>query len=224
MGNQGTVKEEASAFGERVEGNVKDAYGAVTGDRATEREGEMQANEGAARQSQNKMLTGMFRDRDSAERAYKSAIDRGYTKDDVNLLMADKTRDQWYGDDATDYTDTELGSKALEGAGAGSAIGGTLGAIIGGIAAIGTNVLLPGLGLIIAGPLAAAFAGAGAGGLTGGLVGALIGSGIPEDRAKLYDEGVRNGGTVMGLTPRNQEDADYFENEWRNYKGEHIYR
>ncbi len=23
---------------------------------------------------------------------------------------------------------------------------------------------------------------------------------------------------------RNAEDADYFENEWKNYRGEHIYR
>lgn len=176
---------------------------------------------GTARQ--NSMLTGMFRDRESAERAYNSAIDRGYTKDDVNLLMSDKTRDTWYSDDEN-YSDEELGSKALEGAGAGSAIGGTLGAIIGGIAAIGTNVLIPGLGLIVAGPLAAALTGAGAGGLTGGLVGALIGSGIPEERAKVYDEGIRDGGAVMGLTPRSEEDAEYFENEWRNYRGEHIYR
>ena len=31
-GNTGTVREEAGAIGERIEGNVKDAYGAVTGD------------------------------------------------------------------------------------------------------------------------------------------------------------------------------------------------
>ncbi|MCD9189589.1 MAG: CsbD family protein [Pyrinomonadaceae bacterium] len=217
---RGTVREEASALGDRIEGNVKDAYGSVTGNTAVEREGEIQANDGAIRQSQNQMLTGLFRDRDSADRAYKSVRDRGYTDDDVNLLMSDQTRDTWFdGDDST-----ELGSKALEGAGAGSAIGGTLGAIIGGIAAIGTNVILPGLGLIVAGPIAAALAGAGAGGLTGGLVGALIGSGIPEERAKLYDEGVRNGGAVIGVNPRTPEDAEYFENEWRNYKGEHIYR
>jgi len=219
---QGTVREEASAIGDRIEGNVKDAYGSVTGNEAVEREGEAQANYGAARQSQNQVLTGMFTDRNDAERAYNSVKSRGYTDNDVNVLMSDKTRDSWFADD--DDNDTALGSKALEGAGAGSAIGGTLGAIIAGIAAIGTNIVLPGLGLVVAGPLAAALAGAGAGGLTGGLVGALIGSGIPEDRAKLYDEGIRNGGMVMGVNPRNQEDADYFENEWRNYRGEHIYR
>ena len=220
---QGTVREEADALGDRIEGNVKDAYGSVTGNEAVEREGETQANYGAARQSQNQMLTGLFNDRDSAEKAYTSLRSRGYNDDDVNVMMSDQTRDSWFSGEDADNT-TELGSKALEGAGAGSAIGGTLGAIIAGIAAIGTNVFLPGLGLVVAGPLAAALAGAGAGGLTGGLVGALIGSGIPEDRAKLYDEGIRNGGMVMGVNPRTPEDADYFENEWRNNRGQHIYR
>ena len=219
---QGTVREEASAVGDRIEGNVKDAYGSVTGNEAIEREGEVQAASGKVRQGENQMLTGLFKDRESAEKAYSSVRSRGYNDDDVNLLMADKTRDTWFSDN--DTVQTELGNKALEGAGAGSAIGGTLGAIIAGIAAIGTNVFLPGLGLIVAGPLAAALAGAGAGGLTGGLVGALIGSGIPEERAKLYDEGIRDGGVVMGVNPRNPEDAEYFENEWKNNRGEHIYR
>ena len=220
MINDGTVGEEASAFGERVTGDVKQATGAVTGNESLRTEGQAQANQGAARQSNNRVLTGMFRDRDSAEKAYNSAINRGYSKDDVNLLMSDKTRDTYFpaGDDSA------LGSKALEGAGTGSAIGGTLGAIIAGIAAIGTSVLLPGLGLIVAGPLAAALAGAGAGGLTGGLIGALVGSGIPEEHAAQYEEGIKNGGIVMGVNPRSDEDADYFENEWKNNKGENIYR
>ena len=29
---------------------------------------------------------------------------------------------------------------------------------------------------------------------------------------------------VMGVTPRNSEDAEYFENNWRTNKGEEIYR
>lgn len=221
VNRDGTLGEEASSIGDRISGNVKDATGAVTGDRSLEREGEMQAASGSARQGQNRVLTGMFRDRESAEGAYNSAIGRGYSKDDVNLLMSDQTRDTYF----ADGDDSAMGSKALEGAGTGSAIGGTLGAIIAGVAAIGTSVLLPGIGLVVAGPLAAALAGAGAGGLTGGLIGALVGSGIPEDRAREYEEGIKNGGIVMGVNPRSDEDADYFENEWRTtHKGENIYR
>lgn len=181
-------------------------------------------NEGTGTQRQPGILTGMFSDRASSEGAYKSLRDRGYSDDDINVLMSDETRRTYYGDDDTAAT-SELGNKSLEGTGVGSAIGGTLGAIIGGVAAIGTNLVLPGLGLVVWGPLAAALAGAGAGGLTGGLVGALIGWGIPEERAKLYEEGLRNGGTVMAVKPRSAEDADYFENEWQtNYGGRHIYR
>ncbi len=168
------------------------------------------------------MLTGLFTDKESSENAYKSLRDRGYTDDEINVLMSDETRKQYYGDRAVE---TDLGSKAAEGTGIGGAIGGTLGAVIAGIAAIGTNLVLPGLGLVVWGPIAAALAGAGAGGLTGGLVGALIGAGIPEDRAKVYEEGVRNGGTVFGITPKTPEDAEYFENEWKTtHRGQSVYR
>ena len=234
--NDGTVKEELGGVKDRIVGDVKEATGAVTGNQSLENEGAAQNNFGNARQENNdvlgsntgaatatgsnRMVTGMFRNRDDAEKAYNSITSRGYNKDDVNLLMSDKTRETQFADGA----DTELGSKALEGAGVGSAIGGTLGAVIAGIAAIGTSVLIPGLGLLVAGPLAAALAGAGAGGLTGGLVGALVGSGIPEETAKQYEAGINDGGIVVGVQPRSTEDADYFENEWRNSRGEHIYR
>src|SRR5213083_1418700 len=100
---QGTVREEASAVGDRIEGDVKDAYGSVTGNTAVEREGEAQANYGKTREQQNQMLTGLFNDRDSAERDYSSVRSRGYTDDDVNLMMTDKTRDSWFSDnDAVD--------------------------------------------------------------------------------------------------------------------------
>lgn len=166
-------------------------------------------------------MTGLFRDQQHAEQAYNSLRERGYSDKEINVMMSDKTRDSYYGDGKAE---TELGSKALEGTGAGAAIGGTLGAIIGGVAAIGTNVVLPGLGLVVAGPIVAALVGAGAGGLTGGLAGALIGWGIPEDRAKIYEAGIKEGGTVIGVQPRSDADSDYFEKEWQNYRGESIYR
>ena len=168
------------------------------------------------------MITGMFRDRDSAERAYSSLSSRGYTTDDVNVLMSDDTRKKYF--DKSDKDDDGLGSKAMEGAGAGSAIGGTLGAIVGAVAAIGTSLLIPGLGLVVAGPLAGALAGAGAGGLTGGLIGALVGSGIPEERAKVHEQGIKDGHIVMGVKTRNSEDADYLENEWRTHQATELHR
>lgn len=173
------------------------------------------------RDGKRPMLTGMFSDRESTESAYNALHERGYAKDDINLVMSDATRKKYYSD-KDDHS--ELGTKAAEKAGTGSAIGGTIGAVAGVIAAIGTSVVIPGLGLIVAGPLAAGLAGAGAGGITGGIIGALVGSGIPEDRAKIYESGIDDGHVVLGVTPRTDEDAEYLENNWRSNRGRDIYR
>jgi hypothetical protein len=171
--------------------------------------------------SDSRLVTGLFRDRDSAERAYQSVSDLGYDPKDVNLVMSDETRKRHFSGEGAQ---TELGSKAAEGAGIGAGIGGTLGAIAAALAAVGTSIAVPGLGLVVAGPLAAALAGAGAGGVTGGLVGALIGAGIPEERVKQYESGIKEGGILMGVQPRSEEDAARFEQEWTNSRGEHVYR
>jgi hypothetical protein len=179
------------------------------------------AETSTARKAESRMVTGLFRDRESAESAYSSMSARGYGQDDVNLIMSDETRKKHFTDDGRE---TELGNKALEGAGTGAAIGGAVGATLAAIAAIGTTLALPGLGLLVAGPIAAALAGAGAGGATGGLIGALIGAGIPEERVKDYEEGIKKGGIMMGVTPRNDEDAAYFEEDWKKNRGEQVYR
>ena len=166
------------------------------------------------------MVTGMFRDRDSAERAYQSVTARGYSDRDVNLAMSDDTRKRYF---ATG-TQTELGNKATEGAGVGGAVGATVGAIAAASAAVGTSLVIPGLGLVIAGPAVAALAGAGAGGVTGGIIGALVGWGIPEERVKHYESGIKEGGIVMGVNPRTEEDAEFLEREWKTHRGEHVYR
>ncbi|WP_119155501.1 hypothetical protein [Caldimonas tepidiphila] len=171
-----------------------------------------------------RIVTGLFRDRDSAERAYQSLTARGYGNNDVDVVMSDATRQQHFSGAGAQQQQTELGNKAAEGAGIGGAIGGTIGAIAAAVAAVGTSIAIPGLGLVVAGPIAAALAGAGAGAASGGLLGALIGWGIPEERVKHYEEGVKNGGILMGVRPRSEEDADYFEREWKSYNGEHVHR
>jgi hypothetical protein len=166
----------------------------------------------------DRMLTGMFRDRESAERAYGSLASRGYGRDDVDLLMSDEARRRHF----SDGRDTELGTKAAEGAGVGAAVGGGVGALLAGLAAAGT-IALPGIGLIAMGPIAAALTGGAIGAAGGGLLGALVGYGIPEEQARRYESGLREGNIVMGVKPRSEEDALYFEHEWRNARGEDIY-
>ncbi len=162
----------------------------------------------------NKLYTNVFHDHNEASRAYDALIARGYNDSDISILMSDDTRSKYFAN--KDFPDNTLGSKALEGAGVGSAIGGAIGGLVAAVAAIGTTLAIPGLGLVIAGPIAAALAGMGAGGATGGLIGALVGSGIPEERAKEYETAIKNGGIVVGLNTKSEDDYNYFNDNWKN--------
>ena len=170
----------------------------------------------------DRLVTGLFRDRESAEKAYGYLGSRGYRADDANVMMSEATRRKYYGDKTANTAKTELGTKALEGAGVGGGIGAVAGGTLAAIAAAAT-IALPGVGLVVAGPIAAALAGAGVGGVTGGIIGGLIGAGIPEERARLYETGLNEGGVLLGVRPRNDEDADYFEREWKAASGENVY-
>ncbi|MDT7605037.1 MAG: hypothetical protein QOF61_3034 [Acidobacteriota bacterium] len=161
-----------------------------------------------------KLVTGLFKTRAAAEAAVDALIKRGYTREEISVLMSDATRSKEFA--------IETGTHAADGAGIGGAVGGTLGAIVAAIAAVGTNIALPGLGLIIAGPLAAALAGAGAGGAVGGLVGALVGVGIPEHRARVYDVGLQGGGILIGVEAKSDEDADVLERLLADLGAEHV--
>ncbi|HEV2883405.1 MAG TPA: hypothetical protein VGW36_01020, partial [Pyrinomonadaceae bacterium] len=93
----------------------------------------------------------------------------------------------------------------------GGAVGGVVGAVLAAVVAVGSTIVLPGLNLIIAGPIAAALAGAGAGAATGGVIGALIGAGIPEYRAKVYEAGLKGGGILLGVEAKADEEVDKLE-------------
>lgn len=157
------------------------------------------------------IMTHSFPDRESAERAYNDLESRGYKSNEIHVLMADDTRKRLF---LKDDQQTNLGNKALEGAGVGGAVGGAVGATVIGLAAAAAALTIPGLGLVIAGPLAGALAGGAAGATAGGIVGMLVGAGIPEDRAKVYEAELKNGGIVLGVTPRHDDDVKYFETEW----------
>jgi|KBSSwiStaDraftv2_1062776.scaffolds.fasta_scaffold1499730_1 hypothetical protein len=165
------------------------------------------------------MVTSSFRDHETAEHAYSDLRSRGYSDHDIHVMMSDDTRKRIGGKDLK----IEHGNKAMEGAGLGGAVGGAVGATILGLMAAASTVAIPGIGLVVAGPLAGALTGGAAGAAAGGLLGTLVGMGIPEERAKVYEKDLKEGSIVLGVRPKNDNDAQYFENEWRN-TGVHVYR
>jgi len=161
-----------------------------------------------------KLVTGLFKNKVAAEAAVDALMKRGYSRDDISVLMSDATRSKEFA--------LQTRSHAADGAGIGGAVGGAVGAVLAAIAAVGSTIFLPGLNLVIAGPIAAALAGAGAGGATGGLIGGLIGAGIPEYRAKVYDAGLRSGGILLGVEARADEEVEKLEELLEAIGAEHV--
>src|SRR4051812_26966803 len=153
--------------------------------------------------AKSRLVTALFKSKIAAESAVDALLKRGFSRDDISVLMSDATRSKEFA--------LQSRTHAADGLGIGAAAGGAVGAVLAAIAAVGSTLFLPGLNLVIAGPIAAALAGLGAGGATGGLIGALIGAGIPEYRAKVYEAGIRGGGILIGVESRNDEEIDRLE-------------
>lgn len=158
-------------------------------------------------------VTGFFKTRAAAEAAVDAIIKRGYTRDDISVLMSDSTKNKEFA--------VQTRSHAADGLGIGSAIGGTVGAVLAAIVTVATSIVIPG-GFVVAGPIAAALAGAGAGGATGGLIGLLVGAGIPEHRARVYEAGVRGGGILLGVEAKIKEEVDKLETLLEDIGAEHV--
>ena len=152
-----------------------------------------------------RLVTGLFKSKISAESAVDAIMKRGFTRDDISVLMSDATRSKEFA--------LQTRTHAADGAGIGGAVGGAVGAVLAAIAAVGTTLFLPGINLVIAGPIAAALA---------GVIGALIGAGIPEYRAKVYEAGIRGGGILIGVEARSDEEVDRLEELLTELGGEHV--
>lgn len=154
----------------------------------------------------------VFHDHNEAEGAYNDILNRNYNKDEINVLMSQETRDRYFGNSV--IPDSNLANET-EAAGVGSVLGGAIGGIAAAVLAVGSVFTLPGLGIMIAGPIATGLAGAGVGSIVGGLTGALIGSGVSEELAGEYERAINNGSIVIMVNTHSAEDYQYFENRWK---------
>ncbi len=177
-----------------------------------------------------RMVTGVFRNRVDADRAFDRLLGMGYLESEISVLMSDTTRTNYYATAAgTEKKETkhQATSHAAEGLGVGGAIGTALGATIAAVLAIGTQIVIPipGSGAaawVLAGPLAAALAGGGAGAVAGGLIGTLVGLGIPEQNVRAYEEILKDGGVALGVVPHSGDDVGEIEQIFKEHNGENI--
>lgn len=143
-------------------------------------------------------LTGAsFVDKSEALKAIDSVVALGIAKDKVSILLAPQSGER--------QLDFERQPHMLEAVGGGAIVGGSVGALMASLTAVGT--LAAGESLLVAGPLVAAFVGAGAGGTLGSLLGALVGWGLPEHLAKIVENEVLQGRIVVKVSASPEQTA-----------------
>jgi len=138
--------------------------------------------------NQTKTIVGVFNSVQDAHAAVGELQAQGISREDISVV-ANKS--------ATGYDtmeDRDKTSDVVADAGIGAAIGGVGGLLLSAAGALTIPVIGP---ILAAGPIAAALTGAGIGAAAGGLVGALTESGVPEEDAKYYAEGVRRGDVLV---------------------------
>jgi hypothetical protein len=124
-------------------------------------------------------VVGLFRNQADAERAIRDLKDAGIDESRIGVAMLDRDSQRELAEDST-----------------GRILGGAVGLLVG----VGA-LAIPGVGPIIAGgALATTLAGAGIGAAAGALVGALVTMGVPEDDARYFETGLRQGSVLVTAT------------------------
>lgn len=147
------------------------------------------------------LVAGLFTNSDRAGKAVAELNNAGFTED-ISVIAKDE--------DTGKVSDHQVKQEVSDGAAGGAVTGGILGALAGLIAGL-SSVVVPGLGaLVIAGPLTALWGvtGGALGALGGGLVGALVDAGIPEERAKLFEDRIKAGDVLVTVTAPHERETE----------------
>lgn len=150
-------------------------------------------------------VVGIFHTPAEAERAVADLMASGFVREQISLIASGEHAEhiKLVGSGVEHVEDIAIGAVG------GSLVGGMLGALVGMVV-----VAIPGIGPVLAaGPLAAALGsagitmavGAGAGVVGGGVLGALTWAGITHDEARVYEEFVRRGGSLVTVQASGDE-------------------
>ena len=150
-------------------------------------------------------IMALYDDLTAAREVVSSLTEAGYEREQISLATPDPDEADAAMLETEPVADEEMLRGAIsDGVLGGGAAGGLAGLLIG-LAAFS----VPGVGpLLVAGPIWSAAIGAGLGSLGGGLLGALVETGVPENEAVYYQEGVRRGHTLLAVTVAGTEEAD----------------
>ena len=146
-------------------------------------------------------MLGIFSNREMAENAIAQLEKENYDVKNMSIIMKESEESKRLAQN----TGANIGTGVATGAVTGAVLGGIAGILIG----IGA-IAIPGIGaILVGGPIttalgitgvaAATTSGVVAGALTGGVVGGLVSLGVPEERARTYEEQIKHGGILLAV-------------------------
>jgi hypothetical protein len=146
--------------------------------------------------NKTRVITATFSDAEKARQLYDHFRGRGYSEDEINLLMSESTQTQVFA--AGVHPPQAMGPGHGRSQIAETAASTAVGSFAGLAAGLAISAALPGLGLVLLGPLV----GAGTGAMAGGAVGALHGLAVAREEEKAVHDVLDNGGVLLGIVPK----------------------
>lgn len=133
---------------------------------------------------------GVFGNEPAADRAVVALLAAGFPHSVISVVSSRPSVHH------SEHADAEAVEPSGSHTGGGVAIGGAIGSVLGGLAAIASVAGTGGLGLFVVGPLVAASA---AGGVAGGFVGAMMTRGFEPGIADFYDQALSEGQYLVAV-------------------------
>lgn len=149
--------------------------------------------------TKTQVVTATFHDAQQARDTYDGFRSRGYSEEEINLLMSEETQTKVFAEGV--YPPRAIGPGRGRAQITETAAGTAVGSVAGLAAGLAISVALPGLGLVLLGPLA----GAGTGALAGGAIAALHGMANAREEEKAVHEVLDKGGVILGVVPKKDD-------------------
>jgi uncharacterized membrane protein len=129
-----------------------------------------------------KMILALFPKKEDADEALFHLTDDGFKSEEISVIAREDRMEQY-------RSKRTKGDATVTGA----LLGGLAGLLI-----VATPIVLPGVGVLVAGPLTA-LTGLALGTLTGGIIGALVDIGLSEPQARQYEKRIKEGGVLLSV-------------------------
>jgi hypothetical protein len=160
-------------------------------------------------------VSGVFFSKTDADNAYNKLLKRGHTADDISVLMSDETLNK-HQDASRDGAQNVIVSEDE------SSLEKAKNAFAGIIISITTMISLPGLGIAISNTLQKKMPVRPDEDVPYEKSQALIGSGIPNQHAESYSDHMHEGGIIISVDPRNEEEKRAIIQDFKFCNGHDI--